>query len=97
MFDVAYLISEETAVDNIGNEIKKQSENEVFIDVASVSQNEFYKSAQSGLRPEYKFTLFSADYGGQEKIRYNDAVYYIYRTYEKDEKTELYVTKKAVI
>ena len=97
MFDVAYLINEETAVDNIGNEIKKQTENEVFIDISSVSQNEFYKSAQNGLKSEYKFTLFSADYGGQEKVRYNDTVYYIYRTYEKDEKTELYVTKKAGI
>lgn len=95
MSDVAYLCTEKVTYDDIGNSVSELVEKEIFIEVASASQSEFFKGAQSGLKPEYKFTTFVGDYDGQELIKYNDTLYSIYRTFIKNDETiELYVTKK---
>lgn len=96
MFDVAYLVNQtEVGYDNIGNPIIEETETEVFVDVLSVSQSEFFNAGQNGLKPEYKMILFTYDYGLQDKVKYNDKFYSVYRTYQNGDKTELYLTAKV--
>lgn len=54
---------------------------EVFAQVDSVGRNEFFSGGQAGFRPEYRFTVFAAEYEQEPTLTYNGVKYAIYRTY----------------
>lgn len=70
---------------------------QVFAQVDSVTKYEFYNAGRNGLNPEYKFTLFSGDYAGEETVEYDDRCYGVYRTYRVPgtDYMELYVEQKG--
>ena len=69
---------------------------EVMCQVDSVSQTEFYKAGRNGLNPEYRFTMFHADYSGESVVEYKGNTYSVYRTYlRKTDVLELYVERKG--
>jgi hypothetical protein len=49
------------------------------------------------MKAEYKFTVWAAEYDGQEEVEYNGRRLSIYRTYgaRSDDKTELYAAERA--
>ena len=64
---------------------------QVYAQVDSVSQHEYFEGGRQGLRPAYKFTVWAADYTAATRVYYNGAWYVIYRTYERrDGRIELY-------
>lgn len=68
---------------------------EVFAEVRSVSQNEFYTAAQSGFKPVYRFILADYyDYEGEEIVRYQDELYNIVRTFRNGVELELTVERR---
>ncbi|MDF2985731.1 MAG: hypothetical protein K0R50_1241 [Eubacterium sp.] len=74
--------------DNIGKE--------VFGNIESVSQTEYFQASQSGLKPQYKIVISEYDYENETIARYNSQVFAIYRTFlRNDEHIELYLTLKA--
>lgn len=57
-------------------------ETNVFAEIRSVRQKEFYLALNEGIQPTYVFVLTDyADYGDQKLIRYNDELYDVVRTY----------------
>lgn len=66
----------------------------IFADVTSVSATEWFEGGRSGLNPEYRMTVFTYDYNGEEILEYNGVQYTIYRKYVRGDKTELYVQKR---
>lgn len=85
-------IRENAAADQIEATVYR----EVFAEVKSVSQSEFYTAAQSGLTPAFKFVLADYyDYNGEELVRYNGELYRVIRTYRAGVTIELTVEKKA--
>ena len=51
---------------------------------------------RNGLNPEYVFTMFEADYDGEQTIEYNDLRYGVYRTYKgRNDTLELYAERKG--
>lgn len=57
-------------------------ETDVFAEIRSVRQKEFYLALNEGIQPTYVFVLTDyADYGDQKLIRYNDELYDVVRTY----------------
>jgi len=58
-----------------------ETSREVFCQVDSVSRSEFFAGGQTGLRPEYRFTVFHGEYNGEKECVYNGARYAIYRSY----------------
>lgn len=61
-------------------------ENEVFAEVLSASQNEFYKARENGLEPELVFMLTDyGDYDGQKVIVYDEKRWRVIRTYIREE------------
>lgn len=71
-------------------------EREVFATVESVGQNEFFAAAQTGLKAEFKITVWIDDYDSDTRIKIKNRCYDIYRTYvRKDGKIELYCGQKA--
>ena len=94
MTDVLTLIAQTISTDQYGNEVATEVEKQVFCEVDSITQTEFYQAANTELNPEYKFTIFFGDYDGQLLVEYNGVRYAIYRTYRADDNLELYVERK---
>ncbi len=71
-------------------------ETQVYCQVDSVTRAEFFEAGRNGLRPEYRFTIFFAEYSGERTVIYNGVAYSVYRTYHaRTDVLELYVEKKA--
>ena len=81
--------------DDCGNQIKEYSFKEVFADVKSVSQSEYYTAAQSGFKPVFKMILADYyDYDEEDTVRYGGILYHIVRTFRNGIQLELTVEKK---
>lgn len=91
---VIYLISR-TYEKNIYGVLQPiETRKKVFAQVDSVTSSEWFEGGRNGLNPEYRFTIFVGDYGGEEIAEYNGNRYAIYRTYiGRNEMIELYVEK----
>lgn len=97
--NVITLISQSFEPDEIGQPVPTESMRDVYCDVASVSQNEWYEAGNRGFRPELKITMFLYDYNNETIVAFEGKRYAIYRTYitKKSECIELYLQEKAGI
>lgn len=69
---------------------------EVYCNVSSVTQKEFFDGGQQGFKPQYRMTLFFADYQDEEMLEYKGATYSVYRTFlQGTDLIELYVERKG--
>ena len=69
---------------------------EVFAKVDSVTRAEFFGGGRNGLNPQYKFTMFSGDYEGEDTVIYNGQPYGVYRTFNPEmDRVELYCERKG--
>lgn len=92
---VAYLVREEWTQNKYGVQVKTEHERKVYVDVSSVYSQEWFEGGRNGLNPQYRFTMFSHDYKGEQIIRYDGEQYSIYRTYlRKADEIELYTEKR---
>lgn len=93
--NVIYLVAYNQVQDSMGIFHKVPEKTQVFCDVVSVSQAEWYEGSRNGLNPQLRFTVFRYDYNGQEAIEYNGKEYAIYRTYVgRNETIDLYTEEK---
>lgn len=91
-----YLIEEVKTQNSIGEWISKETERMVYANVKSVTSTEFFNASQIGLAPEYRFTMFAADYQGEQIAKYNGERYAVYRAYQAGtDRMELYVQKEV--
>ena len=93
--DVIELGKPAVVEDDYGNQSKEYVFREVFAEVKSVSQSEYYTAAQSGFKPVFK--MISADYydyDEEDTVLYGGVLYHIIRTYRNGLQLELTVEKK---
>lgn len=95
MNDVVYLITKKYLEDEIGQDVSEITEQEVFCEILSISQSEFFEAAQSGLKPQYKIKVWAEEYGGQDEVRIGDDFFTVYRNYTVNGMTELYLEKRG--
>ena len=94
--DVVTLVSYTSAQDEYGVWRKTKTERDVFCSVDSVTRAEFFEGGRNGFNPEYRITMFFADYQGEDEVVYNGVAYGVYRTYKgKTDDFELYVERKG--
>lgn len=94
--NVVTLVTQTYAADSIGQMVATDVTTDVFCNVQSVSQSEWFQGGQNGLKPEYKVTMFSPDYNGAKEVEFEGKRYGIYRTYlRQDELLELYLERKV--
>lgn len=94
--DVINLISITQQQDEYGQWVDTPTSKQVFCQVESVGQREFFEAGRNGLNPQYKFTLFGGDYNNEPLVEYKGNQYSVYRTYlTKSDKMELYVERKG--
>ena len=92
--DVLTLINQSRTQDDFGRWISTNTTRDVFVQVDSITQAEFYDAGRIGLNPEYRFRLFNGDYDGEELCEFHGQRYAIYRTYlRRDDTLELYVER----
>ena len=93
--DVIELGKPAVVEDDYGNQSKEYVFREVFAEVKSVSQSEYYTAAQSGLKPVFKMILADYyDYDEEDTVLYGGVLYHIIRTYRNGLQLELTVEKK---
>ena len=82
---------------SVGASADDDVEKEVFASVDPVGRDEFNAAGEAGMKAEYKFTVWAAEYDGEEEVEYNGRRLSIYRTYgaRRDDKTELYTAERA--
>lgn len=94
--DVIKLIGTTRTQDKYGVWRQTPSSREVFCEVDSVTQSEFFQGGRNGLNPEFKFTMFYGDYNNETIVEYKGQTYSVYRTYyRRTDKVELYVERKG--
>lgn len=94
--DVITLVSYAQTQDEFGVWRTTKTERQVFCSVDSVTREEFFEGGRNGLNPEYRMTMFFADYNGETEVVYNGVAYGVYRTYHaKTDELELYVERKG--
>lgn len=94
MTDTIKLIAQTITLDQIGNEVAQETQREIYCEVNSITQSEFFAAENTELNPEFRFTVFFDDYEGEELVEYNGLRFVIYRTYRTGDSLELYVERK---
>lgn len=82
---------------SVGASANDDVKKEVYAEVDPVGRDEFNAAGQARMKAEYKFTVWAAEYSGEEEVEYNGKRLSIYRTYgaRRDDKTELYTAERA--
>lgn len=63
------------------------SKRTVFANKKSIRQSEFYQAHAQGIRPEVMFEVRVIDYTDETRLEYDSKLYYIVRTYSKNDET----------
>ena len=99
--EVITLLTETETVDEYGDIVRQTTEREIFAEVKSIGQTEFYQAQAVGLQSEIKFVIADfLDYGGEKRLKYTpyggtEQVYEILRTYRNKNNLEI-VCKRGV-
>lgn len=95
--DVIKLVKETPIRDEYKVLTVEKTEREVFCQVHSISQKEFFKAGEQGLKPQFRFTIANyADYQGEKIVVYHGVEHAVYRTYIRGtEEIELYAEEKV--
>lgn len=94
--EVCNLIAVTKTQDDYGVWRTTETSREVFCQVDSVTRAEFFDGGRNGLNPQFRITMFVADYEDESIVEYNGKRYAIYRTYlNRTDTIELYVERKG--
>ena len=94
--DVITLLATTKTQNDYGVWVETPSQRDVFCQVDSVTRAEFFEGGRNGLNPEFRMTIFFADYNGERELVYKDKRYSVYRTYQgRNDTIELYVERKG--
>lgn len=103
MYDeVIKLVSQTKGTDARGNITVVETEKQIFAELKSVTQSEFYQAQAAGLKPEIKFVIADYfDYAGEKVVRYRpygssvEEEYSVLRTYRQNDTLEI-ICKRGV-
>lgn len=71
-----FLIQQSFEEDEIGNQIPVETEVAILCDELSVTRNEFYNAAATGLKPAAVFKVHRFEYNSESQVRYEDGLRY---------------------
>ena len=76
--------------------VKSETTKQIYCQVESIRQSEFFEAGRNGLNPELRFVVFFGDYNNEPIVIYKNKRYSIYRTFlRKNDRLELYVERKG--
>ena len=93
MADIIYLVTEHETRNEYGDPEITLTKRDVFADMQSIGEKEFYQAHAVGLQPEIKFKLTDyLDYAGEKLVEYEGELFRVLRTYRPKNTTELELT-----
>lgn len=93
---IAYLLGKTITMNQLKQEVEVDTRTEIFAQKESISQSEFYKGGEAGLKPDFRLITAIIDYNGEREVELDGKKYGIYRTYERDQDyIELYCERKG--
>ena len=75
------LIKQSYQEDEWGNQVPVETRKPVLCNVKSISRNEFYNAAMTGLKPSIIFVIHGYEYEGEQEIEFESEKYKVIRTY----------------
>lgn len=99
--EVIKLMTETETTNEYGDAVKTFKERQIFAEVRSISQTEFYQAQALGLKPEIKFVIADfLDYKGEKQLKYTpfgetEQIYDVIRTYRDKINLEI-VCKRGI-
>ena len=99
--DTIILVSETDTVDKYGDTVTTTTKRQIFAEVKSIGQSEFYQAQAVGLKPEIKFVIADfADYQNEKVLKYTpfggtEELYTVLRTYRTNNRLEI-VCKRGI-
>lgn len=91
--DVIELLSTTIIDDDLGNQIEKEEPRQVFANRMRVTTKERYEAGNQGLKPSKRFEMYSFEYNGETKLKYENVIYHIVDVDERGEKVHLLCEK----
>ncbi|WGX77368.1 phage head closure protein (plasmid) [Paraclostridium bifermentans] len=92
--EIILLESKGYETDDRGHEKEVFEEIPIFADEKSIRSNEFYEAQRKGIKLDRMFVIKPYEYNYQTKIKYDNDIYTIERTYKKNtEELELICSK----
>lgn len=90
----ATLISESEYLDDSGDVIENADDTEknIYCNLLSINQSEFYQAMATGFKPEAKLEIYAAEYSGEKKVRINNRVYDVIRIFSGKNSDVLEIT-----
>ena len=82
--DVCYLCNEVETLDSKNRPKKSLVERKVFCNKKGVGGKEFYQANQQGMKPELVLQVRSFEYNGENHIKYQNKLYRLIRSYDKN-------------
>jgi len=90
--EVIYLRSYTETTDEYGITNRTVNDREVFAQLRSIGQSEFYQAQADGLKPTLKFVLADyLDYQDEKEVVHDGKTYNVLRTYRDHNKIEITV------
>ncbi len=93
--EIAVLLKEQTARDNVGMLQTTYAEREVFAEELPINQSEFFKCRETGIRPELCLRIPYGEYDREEVVRFKGVLYSVYRYRNDSHHTELYCEARS--
>lgn len=94
--NICTLLSEAIEEDEIGNQISKYSEREIFCAELPVYSSEFYNASQQGIKIQKILVIDVDEYTKEEVAKYDGTIYVIFKTFlRSDGLLELYCSQKV--
>lgn len=96
MNEILTLITATQHADEYGDLVTTETSREVFAELRSIGQKEFYQAQATGLQPELKFVLADyLDYNDEALVEHNGQRYRVLRTYRNGQELELTVYREV--
>lgn len=93
---IAYLLGKTITMNQLKQEVEVDTRTEILAQKESISQSEFYKGGEAGLKPDFRLITAIIDYNGEREVELDGKKYGIYRTYERNQDyIELYCERKG--
>lgn len=89
--DICVLIKKIYNSDDIGQEISKEIEREIFCKEKPIYNNEFFAAGQNNIKAALNLIIDAEEYEGERELLFYEQRYSIYRIFKReDDFTELY-------
>lgn len=91
------LIKQTISYGNLREEIITETFSEVYAQVTSITQTEWFSAGKNGIQAQYKATCYSFEYNNEPIVEIDGQRLSVYRTYNvpKQDLIELYLETKG--